>query len=98
MSRGIMFTQHQIDELIRLGWAPEYDEQLCIVGFDKVVYGGGPVILPSGLELLAGEGAFRVYPSHTEVVSRKWYVFPPKGKSLDSRRGSKGKSTRGAVS
>ena len=93
-----MFTQHQIDELIRLGWAPEYDAQLCIVGFDKVVYGGAPVTVPSDLELWAGEGAFRVYPSHTEVVSRKWYVFPPKGKSPDSRRGSKGKSTRGAVS
>ena len=93
-----MFTPQQIDELIQLGWAPEYDEQLCIVGFDKVVYGGNPVILPSGLELLAGEGAFRVYPSHTEVVSRKWYVFPPKGKGQDSRRGSKGKSVRGAMS
>lgn len=80
-----MFTRRQIEELIALGWAPEYDDALNIVGFDKTVRSAdGVVELPAScagkasLALLAGDSKYRLTGEGIELVSRHWRVYAAK--------------------
>lgn len=73
-----MFTQHQIDELIRLGWAPEYDDQLRIVGFDKWVNDGDPVLAPVDCGRLVQYAEMTWDLKLMVVIRRKYGLLPNK--------------------
>lgn len=76
-SSSVNFTQQQIDELIRLGWAPQYDERMQIIGFDKWVKAGDPVIVPHGAGILVRHDQV-TWEIGIVLKKRKYEVLPKK--------------------
>lgn len=75
-----MFSQQHIDELIRLGWAPQFDDSMEIVGFDKWVKEGDPVIRPAGCGSLVQYAALEFDVEFQLVKRRKYGVLPKSAK------------------
>lgn len=73
-----MFEQWHIDELIRLGWAPQYDDQLRIVGFDRWVREGDAVVVPGGCGRLVRYAAIKWDADLRFVKATKYGLLPNK--------------------
>ena len=71
-----MFSKKHIDELIRLGWAPQFDDDMQIVGFDKWVKEGEPVIRPAGCGDLVRYAALEFDAELKFVKRQKYGVLP----------------------
>ncbi len=77
-----MFTDQQIDELIRLGWAPEYDDRMRIVGFDKWANEGENAIVPRCCSLLVRYVGWRCDPDGRLSVTTNYQVRPQQAVSV----------------